>query len=195
MSPARERDFTENEGKPVGESSSLKVLSQFGQKSKNASLSLSISCWPSRSPAVCQEKKKKKAYQKKKTKQTKPSGAAATGASLRDFVRVCLGMQEGRRGGEVAGVDPHPTYSSLQGPALTWRPTPRRPAAGTCLLSGPGPPVRPGARRRTRQAASSPRGRDAGRAVTMETAEAAGCPAPRRGQSAAREPAPSKPDL
>lgn len=119
MSPARERDFTENEGKPVGESSSLKVLSQFGQKSKNASLSLSISCWPSRSPADCQEKNQKQKHTKQ-NKTKKPSGAAETGASRRDFVRVCLGMQESRRGGKVAGVDPHPTSASLQGPALTW---------------------------------------------------------------------------
>lgn len=61
--------------------------------------------------------------------------------------------------------------------------------------------MRPGARRRAPQAASSPRGGDAGAAVTMETAEAAGAskaaggPAPRGGQSVAADPAPSKPDL
>lgn len=82
-----------------------------------------------------------------------------------------------------------------------WCPLPRSPVAGTFLLSGPGPAMRPGARWRARQAASSPRGGDARAAVTMETAEAArasgaaGCPAPRGGHSVAADPAPSKPDL
>ena len=140
---------------------------------------------------------------KQKQKHTKKtSGAVATGeASLRYFVRVCSGMQGRGRGEEVAGVDLHPTSSAPQGPALTWCPLPRSPAAGTFLLSGPGPAMRPGARRRARQASSSPRGGEAVWAVTMETAEAApaseaaGRPAPRGGQSVAREPAPSKPDL
>lgn len=82
-----------------------------------------------------------------------------------------------------------------------WCPRPSSPAAGTFLLSGPGPAVSPGARRRERQAASSPRGGDAGGAVTMETteaapaSEAAGRSAPRGGQSVATDPAPSKADL
>lgn len=81
-----------------------------------------------------------------------------------------------------------------------WCPLPRGPAAGTFLLSGPGPAMRPAARRRAPQAASSPRGGDAGAAVTMETAEAAraseaaGRPAPGGGQSGAADAAPSPPD-
>lgn len=82
-----------------------------------------------------------------------------------------------------------------------WCPQPSSPAAGTFLFSGPRPAVRPGARLRARQAASSPRGGDADRAVTMETAEAApaseatGRPALKGGKCVAREPTPSKPDL
>lgn len=109
MSPARERDFTENEGKPVGESSSLKVLSQFGQKSKNASLSLSIGCWPSRSPAVCQEKKIKKAYQKKKN-QTNKTLWRSGDRSLSE--RFCAGVfrdagRQERRGGRWSWPAPY----------------------------------------------------------------------------------------
>ncbi|XP_026946808.1 uncharacterized protein [Sagmatias obliquidens] len=98
-------------------------------------------------------------------------------------------MQGTGRGGEVAGVDLHPTSSAPRSPALTWCTLPRSPVAGTFLLSGPGPAMRPGARRRATQASSSPRGGDAVWAVTMETAEAApaseaaGRPAPRGGQS------------
>lgn len=141
------------------------------------------------------------ARKKNKSIPKKNSGAVATGeASLRYFVRVCSGMQGTGREGEVAGVDLHPTSSAPRSPALTWCTLPRSPVAGTFLLSGPGPAMRPEARRRARQASSSPRGGDAVWAVTMETAEAApaseaaGRPAP-RGQSVAREPAPSKPDL
>nr|XP_031315036.1 uncharacterized protein LOC116154949 [Camelus dromedarius] len=87
---------------------------------------------------------------------------------LCERVQGCRG-----RGGEVAGEDLHPASSASQHPALTWCPQPSSPAAGTFLFSGPRPAVRPGARLRARQAASSPRGGDADRAVTMETAEAA----------------------
>lgn len=80
----------------------------------------------------------------------------------------------GRAGREVAGADLPPTPpAGPRRPALTWCPLPGRPAAGTVLFSGPGPAVRPGSRRRAPQAASFPRGGDAGGAVTMETAEAA----------------------
>lgn len=69
---------------------------------------------------------------------------------------LCERLMQGRgRGGEVAGVDLHPTSSAPQSPALTWCPLPRSPAAGTFFLSGPCPAVRPGARERARQAASS----------------------------------------
>ena len=78
------------------------------------------------------------------------------------------------RGGEGRWLELARTPSSApRRPALTWGPLPRSPAAGTFLLSGPGPAMRPGERRRAPQAASSPRGGDAGAAVTMETAAAA----------------------
>lgn len=104
------------------------------------------------------------------------------------------GKGEGR---EVAGADLPPPPAAPRRPALTWYRLPGSPAAGTFLFSGPGPAVRPGWRRRARQAASSPRGGDAGGAVTMETAEAAAAPeaasgpAPRRQQSVPQTRRPS----
>lgn len=117
---------------------------------------------PSLSPAVCQETKQT-------IKHLWRSGGQRTVFAL--FYASIQGYDEG--GGRVAGADPPPGPTAPRRPALTWRPLPGCPAAGTVLFSGPGPAVRPGARRRARQAASSPRGGVAGGAVTMETAEAA----------------------
>lgn len=88
------------------------------------------------------------------------TGAVATEAASEWSVRGCLGGGQG-------------TALERASPPLTWRPPPRRPAARTLVLSGPRPAERPAARLPALQAASSPRGGDAGGAVTMETAAAA----------------------
>jgi hypothetical protein len=82
---------------------------------------------------------------------------------------------------------------------LTWCPLPGRLPAGPPLLSDPRRTERPGARRRARQAASSPRGPAVRLAVTMETAaaspapEAAQRPAPGGAQPAATDARPRRP--
>lgn len=78
---------------------------------------------------------------------------------------------------------------------LTWCPLPGRLPAGPPLLSDPGRAGRPGARRRARQAASSPRGPDAGGAVTMETAAASPAPEAAGRPEERSLPPPRTPDL
>lgn len=136
---------------------------------------------PSLSPAVWQETKQT-------IKHLWRSGGRRTVSAL--FYASFQGY--GERGGQVAGAEPPPRR-----PALTWRPLPGCPAAGTVLFSGPGLAVRPGARRRAPQAASSPRSGVAGGAVTMETAEAAAAwgaafgPQNRRWPQTRRPPSPT----
>lgn len=114
-------------------------------------------------------------------------GAEATEKPLHPPVQVWT------RGQQVPEPPPPPAPSAFPH-RLTWCPLPGRLPAGPPLLSDPGRAGRPGARRRARQAASSPRGPDTGGAVTMETAAASPArgsrqpSAPRRAACSHRRP-------
>lgn len=164
--PAGGGELTANEGNR-GERSGGKAPVPAGA---GLTPRLPLGALPSASPAVCQEMWFLK---------SKPESVRATFSAS---VSAAAGGERGERRGVPGAALPPPTPPPPppRRPALTWCPLLGGRAAGTVLFSGPGRAVRRGAGRRAPQAASSPRGGDAGGAVTMETAEAAFRPAPGR---------------
>lgn len=150
--------------KCVSKSSCWRLLSRFGYGLKAVSLSLSMSC----SFSGCLPGRKRRGGGGGNGRRGDREASAPSGAS------VDAGTASTRAG------PPRPPPSRSR---LTWCPLPGRLPAGPPLLSDPGRAGRPGARRRARQAASSPRGPDTGGAVTMETAAAS--PARGSGQPSA----------